>query len=254
MIDINDVFRLDGSLSFITGASKGIGAAIAKALARQGSDVILLARDIQGMESVEKDIQALNRKVKFFQVDLSDLANVERFCKAEAETLKHVDHFVSNAAFTIFKSFMQSSLQDFDSLVSVNVKGAVSLTQNIAEYMIKRGSGSITFITSVNAISPLPSQAMYSSTKAMLEALMQTAASELARYGVRVNSVVPGAVMTDMNPHLTPEKVLEVSQRIPCGRVGTPEEIADVVAFLCSDAARYMYGSSVVVDGGILLR
>ena len=251
---MNDVFRLDGSLSFVTGASKGIGAAIAKALARQGSDILLLAREVHGLEAVKKDIKALGREVKFFQLDLSDPANVERFCESEKETLKHVNHFVNNAAFTIFKSFMQSTQQDFDSLVSVNVKSAVSLAQNIAGHMMKRGSGNITFITSINAISPLPSQAAYSSSKAMLEALMQTAASELARHGVRVNSVVPGAVLTDMNSHFTSEKVKKLSQKIPCGRVGTPEEIADVVAFLCSDAARYMYGSSVVVDGGILLR
>lgn len=251
---MGDIFRLDGSLSLVTGAAKGIGAATAKALARQGSDVLLLSRDSQGMEAVADDIRAMGRTAKLFKVDLSDPANAEKFCESEEETLKNVDNFVNNAGFTVFSSFMQSSLRDFDSLVGVNVKSAVVLTQKIAGYMAERGRGSITFVTSVNALSPLPTQAFYSSTKAMLEALMKTAASELAGHGVRVNSVVPGAIMTDMNSHFTPERAAEVSARIPCGRIGSPEEVADVVAFMCSDAARYMYGSSVVVDGGALLR
>ena len=251
---MSDVFRLDGKLSLVTGASRGIGAAIAKALARQGSDVLLLARDIQKMEAVARDIRAMGRNVKFFQVDLADIKQLNDFLESEKKTFEKLDNFINNAAFTIYKSFMQSSLQDLDSLITVNVKGAISLVQKAAEYMVKRGRGTITFITSINALSALPSQAMYSSTKAMLESLMKSSASELARQGVRVNSVVPGAIKTDMNPHFTPEKIKDLEKLIPCGRVGEPEEIADVVAFLCSDAARYIYGSSVTADGGMLLR
>ena len=251
---MSDIYRLDGKTSLITGASKGIGAAIAKALARQGSDVLLLARNVQEMEVVASDIRTLGRNAKVFQVDLSNQDQVEGFLESNEEALRNVDNYINNAAFTLRKSFMQSTMADFDSLVSVNVKGAISLIQKIAGYMKERGQGTVTFITSVNAISPLPSQAIYTSTKAMLEALMKTAASELAPFGIRVNSVVPGAILTDMNSHYTPEKIEQVSGGIPCRRVGMPDEVADVVAFICSDAARYMYGSSVVVDGGILLR
>ena len=249
-----DVFRLDGRLSLVTGASRGIGASIARALARQGSDVLLLARDKQKLEAVAGDIQAMGRKAFAFEVDLSEAGQVNAFLESQKHTLEKLDNFISNAAFSVFKSFMQSSMQDFDRLFGVNVKGAMVLAQKAAGYMVTRGHGTITFVTSINALSALPSQAMYSSTKAMLESLMKSAASELAGKGVRVNSVVPGAINTEMNPHFTPEKLLELGKNIPCGRVGEPEEIADVVAFLCSDAARYMYGSSVVADGGLLLR
>ena len=251
---MNDIFRLDGKLSLVTGASRGIGAAIARALARQGSDLMLLARDMAKLETVAGDIRAMGRKALVFQVDLSDAGQVNAFIEAQRESFEKLDNFVSNAAFLIFKTFMQSDLQDFDRLFDVNVKAAVLLAQKTAGYMVKRGQGTVTFVTSINALSALPSQAMYSSTKAMLESLMKSAASELAGKGVRVNSVVPGAINTDMNPHFTPETLLELGKIIPCGRVGEPEEIADVVAFLCSDAARYMYGSSVVADGGLLLR
>jgi len=251
---MSDIYRIDGSLSLVTGASKGIGAAIAKALARQGSDVLLLARNMKEMEEIVTEIKAMGRYAKAFQIDLSDPAQVEKFLISESDALKNLNHFISNAAFTVQKRFTQSSLQEFDDLLSVNVRNILPLMQSAAEIMKARGSGTITFITSVNAISPLPSQAVYSSTKAMLEALMKSAASELAPYGVRVNSVVPGAIKTPMNSHVTPEQWEVTANRLLSRRVGVPEEIADVVAFMCSDAARYMYGSSVLVDGGLLLR
>jgi len=252
---MSDVYRLDGKLSLVTGASKGIGAAVAKALARQGSDVLLLARDIQKLNGVADEIRAMGREAKTFQVDVSDAAQVNSFLETERATLEKLDNYINNAAFTVYKTFMGSSIDDFNNLLAVNVQGAISLARGVAEFMVQRGRGTITFVTSINALNPLPSQAFYSSTKAMLESLMKSMASELAGHGVRVNSVVPGAINTDMNPHfLDPERLKRTEEKIPCGRVGQAEEVADVAAFLCSDAARYMYGSSVVVDGGFLLR
>ena len=251
---MKNIYRLDGNLALVTGASKGIGAAVAKALARQGCDLMLLARDVKGLEAVAAEIAAMGRKARVFTVDLSNPSQIKKFVEAERESLKKLDHYINNAAFTIHKTFMNTDLEEFDNLLSVNVKGAVSLTQEIAGHMRERRSGNIVIMTSVNALSPLPSQAMYSSTKAMLEALMKCAASELAPYGVRVNSIIPGAILTDMNDHLSEEKLVGLAEKIPSRRIGAPEEVADVAAFLCSHGARYMYGSSVVVDGGILLR
>jgi len=252
---MNDIYRLDGKLSLVTGASKGIGAAVAKALARQGSDILLLSRDISKTESVAEEIRAMGRDAKTFRLDVSDAEQVKTFLESQKAVLEKLDNYVNNAGFTVYKTFMESSIEDFDNLLAVNVRGAVSLIHGISGFMMKRGKGSITFITSINGLSPLPSQAYYSSTKAMLESLMKSMANELAGYGIRVNSVVPGAIRTDMNPHfLNPERLKKTEEKIPCGRVGEAEEVADVVAFLCSDAARYMYGSSVVVDGGFVLR
>ncbi|MCL2878605.1 MAG: SDR family oxidoreductase [Treponema sp.] len=252
---MNDIYRLDGQLSLVTGASKGIGAAVAKALARQGSDVLLLARDIQKLNAVADDIRAMGRDAKTFQVDVSDTAQVNAFLGSQKAILEKLDNYINNAGFTVYKTFMESSVEDLDNLVAVNVRGAISLVHGVAGFMKKRGAGCITFVTSINGLNPLPSQAFYSSTKAMLESLMKSMAVELAGYGIRVNSVVPGAINTDMNPHFSdPERLKRTEEKIPCGRVGISEEIADVAAFLCSGAARYMYGSSVVVDGGFSLR
>jgi NAD(P)-dependent dehydrogenase (short-subunit alcohol dehydrogenase family) len=121
--------------------------------------------------------------------------------------------------------------------------------------MIKQGrGGSIVIVTSINAIAPLPGQAFYSCTKAALEALMRCLAADLAKEGIRVNSVAPGAIATDMNNHFTPEVVERLAAKIPAGRVGEPADIGDVVAFLSSDEARYITGSTIVADGGYLLR
>ena len=249
---MSDIYRLDGKTSLVTGASRGIGAAVARALARQGSDLILTARDTGKLESVAADIRAMGKKARIIPTDLSDADQLSDFL--ERSELQETDIFVNNAAFTYFKSLLESDMRDFDELVSVNVRSAVSILNKVAKYMIEKKSGSIVIITSINALSALPSQALYSSTKAMLESLMKSAAAELARHGVRVNSVVPGAVMTDMNPQFNDEIIEKVSGQIPAGRIGTPEDIADVVAFVCSDAARFMNGSSIVADGGYLLR
>jgi len=239
----------------VTGAGRGIGRAVALRLAMQGADLILVSKDAGNLGKVKKEITDMGKKAESFKIDVSDPGQVSEFFEKGANVFGGVDILVNNAAYTIYKSFSETTLEDFDGLFSTNVKGAVSFMQGAAKYMKCQGQGGcIIIITSVNALSALPNQAMYSATKSMLESLMKSAAIELAEYGIRVNSVVPGAIMTDMNPHFTEEFVREYKKTIPAGRVGDPEDIADVTAFLCSDAARYIYGSSIVVDGGVLLR
>lgn len=254
MRDYN-VFDLSGKKAVVTGASRGIGKEIAISLARHGADVVLVSRDMGKMLDLEEKIRKFGVGVKSCVVDVSIPEQINRFLETELQSFGGVDLFINNAAITIFKTFMQSTIEDFDKLVATNVRGAFTFVQGAARKMIEQGrGGSIVFVTSINAISALPSQAIYSATKSMLESLMKSSASELASYGIRVNSVVPGAINTDMNPHFTEESMKELGKRIPIGRVGEADDIGDVVAFLCSDAARYMSGSSIVVDGGFLLR
>ena len=252
---VSDVYKLEGKKAIVTGASKGIGAAIADALARQGSEVLLIARDINALDKVASEINANKGVAKVYGMDISDHRQIEHFFESGAGGFGKADIFVNNAGFTVYKSFTQTSLAEFDSLVATNVRGALLMIQKVAENMIERCNGVITFVTSINALNPLFSQCVYSSTKAMLESIMKSMAVELAPHGIRVNSVVPGAILTDMNPHFdNDENVRATESCIPAGRIGVSEEIADVVAFVCSDAARYMYGSSIVVDGGMLLK
>ena len=250
-----DIYKLDGKRAIVTGASRGIGRAIALGLAKQGADLLLVARDLDNLDSLKKEINNMGQKAESFAVDVSDEAQILAFFDKNADIFGGVDILINNAAQTIYKSFTETASGEFDNLFAINVKGAVSFMQGAAEYMKRQKQGGcIVIVTSINALNALPNQAMYSATKSMLESLMKSAASELAEYGVRVNSIVPGAILTDMNPHFTEDYLREYNKKIPAGRVGYPEDIADVAAFLCSDAARYIYGSSIIVDGGMLLK
>lgn len=247
------IFSLEGKKILITGASKGIGAATALSMAKLGADLILVARDVPKLERVCDTVRSMGRNCSWCAADVSDENQRGKIFQA-VEAFGGIDCYVNNAAFTRFLTPMQTGKEDIDDLFGTNFKGAFLLAQKMAEFMIPAGGGSIVFVTSINAISALPSQAMYSCTKAALESLVKSFAAELAKYKIRVNSVAPGAVITDMNSHFTQEKIEELSSKIPLGHVGEPDEIGDVIAFLCSNAARYITGTTVVVDGGYLLR
>jgi NAD(P)-dependent dehydrogenase (short-subunit alcohol dehydrogenase family) len=250
-----DVFRLDGKKAIVLGASKGIGKAIALALARQGADLLIASRDMQKTKAVEAEILTMGTYSKACQVDVSNLSEIKNFFRTEVEAFGNIDILIYNAAFTIFKSFMESTLEDFDNIVGTNVKGAMQSMQLVADKMIKQGKGGkIIVVSSVNSVATLPRQALYSSTKSMLDSLMQSAAAGLAQYNIRVNSILPGYTWTDLDPNLKDKNYVEEGKNIPLGYVALPEDIADVVAFMSSDASRYMCGSSVLVDGGLLLR
>lgn len=246
---------LEGKIAVVTGASKGIGKGVALALARQGADVILAARSKSQLDEVAAEIEKLGRRAKAVSIDVTSKEQIDDMMQNIVPAFGGLDIFVNNAGVTVMKKMIDTSPEDIDYILNINLKAAIFFLQNAAKLMIeqKRG-GSIVIVTSINAIAPLPSQAIYSSTKAALEALMRCLAADLAREGIRVNSVAPGAITTDMNNHFTPEVVERVITKIPLGRVGESDEIADVVAFLSSDTARYITGSTVVADGGFLLR
>ena len=150
---------------------------------------------------------------------------------------------------------METTQEEMDTLYATNVKGALFGLKRAGEIMKRQKDGKIVIITSVNALNPLPPQAVYTSTKCALEGLMRCLAADLSPYGVRVNTCAPGAVLTNMNPDLADAKELAETERlIPLKKVGTPEDIGDVVACMVSDAFRYMTGATVLVDGGLMLR
>jgi len=247
-------FRLDGKRAAITGASRGIGAAIAVAFAQSGADVLLIARDEAKLAGVCEQVRALGRRCEYHRIDVSDpdeIANFDGYIRA----FGGIDLYVNNAAYTIRKTVLGTAYEEMEALFRTNFFGSAAMTQIAANYLIEQGrGGAITFITSVNALSALPSQALYSCTKYSLEGLVKSLASELAPHGIRVNSVAPGAIDTDMNGALTPEKEAGYKKMIALGRIGLAEEIAGPAVFMCSDAASYITGSTLLADGGLLLR
>jgi len=247
-------FLLEGKKAAVTGASKGIGAAAAIALARAGADLLLISRDERKLSYIDAEIRKMGRASRFVLMDVSDPAQTARF-EEYIRDFGGIDIYVNNAAFTISKTAMETSLEEAKALFDTNFFGALELTKAAARHMLAEGKkGVITFVTSINALGALPNQAIYSCTKTALESLMNSLAAELSPRGIRVNSVAPGAIQTDMNSGWTAADIESLGKKISLGRVGLAEDIADIVVFLCSDTARYMTGSTVVADGGYLLR
>ncbi len=251
---VRNICSLEGKRAIVTGGSKGIGAAIALGLAEQGADILLVARNENKLIRIKNEIEQKGRTCGYIVADLADPCKVEKV-QQEISKFGNIDIYVNNAAFTIYKTPTETEDSDIEALFDTNFRASVNLVKYVAEAMIQNEKGgAILFITSINALNALPGQAVYSATKAALESIMKSFAAELGPYGIRVNSIAPGAIHTDMNPHFTPAKMAEMGQRIPLGHVGEPDEIADVAVFMCSPGARYMTGSTVVVDGGYLLR
>jgi L-rhamnose 1-dehydrogenase len=197
----------------------------------------------------------MGRKGASAVVDVRDEGGIDAFVAGAVEAFGGVDIFVNNAAVTFMEHLLNTPAEQVDRVIDTNLKGSIRFLQRVGRRMVEQGrGGSIVIVTSVNAVWPLPSQAVYTSTKAALEALMTCLASDLAKHGIRVNSVAPGAIYTDMNAHFTPEVEARLKKRIPLGRIGEPEDIGDIVAFLASHAARYITGATVVADGGFRLR
>lgn len=249
-----DPFRMDGKTALITGAGRGIGKAIAGAFARQGAKLLLTSRNEEKLSLTARELAAAGAECRYLPADLSRMEGVDKVIDW-INGMEAVDCYVNNAAFTDFSYPTKTDPETIARLFHTNYRASALLAQAAAGHMTAKGiKGCMLFITSINAVSALPSQAFYSSTKAALESIMKSFASELAPHGIRVNSIAPGAIMTDMNSHFTPEKIAELSAKIPIGRIGEPEEIGDAAAFLCSEAARYVTGTTLTADGGYLLR
>ncbi|MDR3121754.1 MAG: SDR family oxidoreductase [Clostridiales bacterium] len=262
---VKKLFCLDGKKAIVTGGNSGIGMGIAVSLASLGADVAILGRDQKSLNEVEARLRALGTDSKAYRVDVGKKAEIDAFFdRYYAENGKKLDILVANAGISYGKRALETSEAEVDELYDINLKGSLFCCQRASEAMKEQRSGNIVIVTSVNALYPLPPQAVYTSTKAAQEALMQCIAVDLAEYGIRVNTLAPGAVMTNLGrsmprpstppPPPPPPQEGKRPGGIPLGRVGLPEDMGDAVACLVSDAFRYMTGSTVLVDGGLKLR
>ena len=245
----------------VSGAGKGIGKQIALTFAREGTAVAFFARDIERVNKVDQEIKRIGGKVFASTCDITNTEHVGEFLQNVKLKLGKIDILINNVGVGLVKNFFQTSEADFDLVFSTNLKGPFFLTQKVAREM-KSGS-SIIFITSIHAEHP-SLDPTYDGSKAAINSLVANLALELAPQGIRVNAVAPGAVMTPgvedmmvqrlaMVPGISREDLLMAFKtRVPLNRTGEPDDIAKVVLFLSSNAANYMTGSIVVVDGGYL--
>lgn len=245
---------LEKKVVLITGASRGIGRATAIEAARQGANVAINTyKDDAVAAEVVAEIEALGRKAIVVDADVALPDSATTFVKAAVEAFGRVDVFVSNAGICPFHAFLDMPVETLRRTMEVNLHGAYFMTQAAANQMVKQGEGgSIVAISSISALVGGEMQTHYTPTKAGVHSLMQSCAVALGRHGIRCNSVLPGTIATDINKSdlADPAKREYMEGRIPLGRLGRPEDIASVVAFLASDMASYMSGAALLVDGG----
>ncbi|HUH24099.1 MAG TPA: SDR family NAD(P)-dependent oxidoreductase [Brevundimonas sp.] len=245
---------LENKVVLITGASRGIGRATAIEAARQGANVAINTwRDDAVAAEVVAEIESLGCQAVVFDADVAQPESATGFVARAVEAFGRVDVFVSNAGVCPFHAFLDMPAETLRRTMEVNLHGAYFMVQAAANQMVKQAEGgSIVAISSISALVGGEFQTHYTPTKAGVHSLMQSCAVALGRHGIRCNSVLPGTIATDINKDdlADPAKREYMEGRIPLGRLGRPEDIASVVAFLASDMAGYMSGAALLVDGG----
>lgn len=249
--------RLSGKTAIVTGGSHGIGQAIAVRFAREGANVAICGRGAAALDETAELIRAAGAEVMTMETDVSNKAQVDRFVDETIARWGCIDVAVINAGICEVSPFLDMTEEQWDRHMSVNLKGAFLVSQRVAREMAIRGAGgSIIQMSSVNGLAAEAGQAHYNTTKGGMINLAMSMALELAEYGIRVNALCPGFIETRLTKPLidNPPAIAEYLRTIPMKRVGRPEDIADAALFLASNESAYMTGTSMVVDGGQLIK
>jgi NAD(P)-dependent dehydrogenase (short-subunit alcohol dehydrogenase family) len=246
-------FELSGKKALVTGASRGIGRAIALAYAEAGADVALVSRSADSLAQVAKEIDDLGRRAVVIPADLTDREAAARSVEQAIDALGHLDIVVNNAGGSNFMvPFADLRLAGWDKLMRLNLDTAMAICHAVAPHLLERGAGSVINVASVAALGA-PMLAPYAAAKGAVVALTKSLAVEWAARGVRVNALCPGWTATDMNRDLWGNEEISgaMMATVPMGRWGTAEEMAPPAVFLASPASAYMTGQVLFIDGGV---
>lgn len=250
---------LNGKVAIITGGGRGIGLACAKRLASDGAKIVIADVDEEIGATGLGELEAQGAEAIFVPCDVGERLDVRNLVTSALEAFGSVDILINNAGIIIASDFLDIEEEDFDRVLRVNLKGGFLVGQAVARQMVAQieaggAPGTIINMSSVNAVFAIPNQVPYSVSKGGVNQLTKVMAQALAPYGIRVNAIGPGSIMTDMLATITTDKKARhmVLSRTPLGRIGEPSEIASVAAFLASDDASYITGQIIYPDGGRL--
>jgi NAD(P)-dependent dehydrogenase (short-subunit alcohol dehydrogenase family) len=248
-------FRLDGRVALVTGGSRGIGRAAALGLAQAGADVAVAARKPEDLEQVAGEIRALGRRALAVPAHLGRREDIDRLFQAVADAFGRLDVLVNNAATNpVFGPLADIDEAAWDRTMTLNVKGYLLASQRAARAMAPLGRGAIVNIASTAGLRASPGLGAYAVSKAAVLMLTRVLGRELASLGIRVNAIAPAIIETRFSEALwkNPENLSWYLKSTPLGRTGQPEEVAGAVVYLCSDAASYVTGQTLALDGGHL--
>ena len=240
--------------ALITGATRGIGKQIAITLAKQGYNIALNYRkENEELENTKKEIEKIGVQVLAVKGDVANFENCENFVKQVIERFGQIDVLVNNAGITKDMFLMRMKKEDFEQVIDTNLVGTFNVTKNVVPYMMKARSGRIINISSVVGISGNAGQTNYSASKAGIIGFTKSLAKEIASRNILVNAVAPGFIETNMTDVLKDDVKQEIAKNIPLKRMGTTQDVANVVKFLASDDSSYITGQVINVDGGMLM-
>jgi dehydrogenase/reductase SDR family member 4 len=251
----DSAFRLDGRVALVTGGSRGIGRAVALALAQAGADVVVAARKAQDLDSVAEEVRSLGRRGLAVPAHLARRADVDRLFESTLEAFGRLDVLVNNAATNpVFGPLADIEEDAWDRIMALNVKGYLLAAQRAARAMAPLGRGVIINMASTAGLRASPGLGAYSVSKAAVIMLTRVLGRELGPLGIRVNGIAPALIETRFSEALwkNPEILDGYLESTPLGRAGQPEEVGGAVVYLCSDAASYVTGQTLLLDGGHL--